>query len=200
MTAELEVDAVGDGVVDLARLPIAGKPAELLRQVGKFLDERDSPRPMIVAVDCPSGMDCDTGLLDPVAPPADMTVTFAAAKRGQFAFPGAGALGELVVADIGIDPELSELASVDLSLATTDWVRSVLPARPRDAHKGTFGRALVVAGSVNYTGAAYLSSAAADILKEIVIGIKYAIIINARRIDIVLFNAFCLIKTPIPVI
>src|SRR5262249_49560720 len=123
------VDAVfGTG----ARLPISGKPAELLKQVSRFLEERDSPPPLTVAVDCPSGLDCDTGAVDPVALPASVTVTFAAAKRGQLAFPGAEAVGELVVADIGLQGlKLPELENVRLELADEDWVKTQLPARPR---------------------------------------------------------------------
>ncbi len=152
------VDAVfGTG----ARLPITGRPADMLKQVHHHLDERTGAAPLIVAVDCPSGLDCDTGALDVLALMADLTVTLGAAKRGHYAFPGAEAVGELVVADIGIDPTLPELANVALELATHAVVQALLPARPRDAHKGTFGRALVVAGSLNYTGAAFLSAAAA---------------------------------------
>jgi len=50
---------------------------------------------------------------------------------------------------------------VDLEVVTPEMVRGWLPARPPDAHKGTFGRALIVAGSANYTGAARLAGAAA---------------------------------------
>jgi hydroxyethylthiazole kinase-like uncharacterized protein yjeF len=156
--ATVLVDAVlGTG----ARLPVGGAPGDLLRQARRLLEERSSEPPLKVAVDVPSGLDCDTGALDPAAIPADLTVTFAAAKRGQFIFPGAGAVGELAVADIGIDAALPELASVNLVLASSEAVRAMLPARPRDAHKGTFGRVLVVAGSVNYTGAAHLAGSAA---------------------------------------
>ena len=153
------VDAVfGTGV----RLPLSGKAADLLKQVGKYLAERDAPRPLVIAVDCPSGLNCDTGALDPLALPADATVTFAAVKRGQLLFPGAEAVGDLAVADIGLeDRALPELEGVALELATEDGVRALLPARPRNAHKGTFGRVVVAAGSVNYTGAAYLAGAAA---------------------------------------
>jgi len=151
------IDAVfGTG----ARLPLKGTPAEMLKQVKKALEERVT-LPLRVAVDCPSGLNCDTGELDDVAIPADVAVTFAAAKRGQFVFPAADALGELIVADIGIHPDLPELAGVKLELGTAEAVRALLPARPRDAHKGTFGRALIAAGSVNFTGAAYLAGAAA---------------------------------------
>ncbi len=52
-------------------------------------------------------------------------------------------------------------APVQSFIPDEDWVRQVLPARPLDAHKGTFGTALVVAGSVNYTGAAWLAGQAA---------------------------------------
>lgn len=115
--------------------------------------------PYVVAVDLPSGLNADTGALDPAAIPADLTVTFALPKRGHFLFPGAGAVGRLLVADIGIREEWA--AGVPLSLITPGWVADRLPRRPPDAHKGTFGRALIVAGSVNYTGAAGLAAAAA---------------------------------------
>lgn len=157
--ATVLVDAVfGTG----ARLPLTGKPADMLKQVTRLLSERTGDPPMRVAIDCPSGLNSDTGALDPVALPADLTVTFVAAKRGQFAFPGADAIGELVVADVGLDDlKLPELETIKVSLATSDVVRGLMPARPRNAHKGTFGRVLIAAGSVNYTGAAYLSAAAA---------------------------------------
>jgi NAD(P)H-hydrate epimerase len=115
--------------------------------------------PLVVAVDVPSGLNCDTGAVDPATLPADLTVTFAAAKHGQFRFPGAQALGELIVADIGIDPALS--ADIQTELATARKVRQRMPERPLNAHKGTFGKAMIVAGSANYTGAPYLAAAAA---------------------------------------
>jgi hydroxyethylthiazole kinase-like uncharacterized protein yjeF len=115
--------------------------------------------PLIVAVDVPSGLNCDDGTVDPTTVPADLTVTFGFPKVGQFLFPGAEYLGELLVADIDIPPSLAD--DVSLELATPQMVSELLPKRPLGAHKGTFGKALVVAGSVNYTGAAYLASAAA---------------------------------------
>jgi NAD(P)H-hydrate epimerase len=156
--ATVVVDAVlGTG----ARLPVAGAQADLLRQAGKVLAERTTDTPLRVAVDVPSGLDSDTGELDPVTLPADVTVTFAAAKHGQLRFPAAEAVGDLVIADIGIADDLPELGEVKAVLATPELVRERLPKRPRDAHKGTFGRTLIVAGSVNFTGAAYLAGAAA---------------------------------------
>jgi NAD(P)H-hydrate epimerase len=152
------IDAVfGTGV----RLPLSGAPADLLKQVGRFLEERADRPPLRVAVDCPSGLNCDTGEVDAATPPADLTLTLAAAKRGQFVFPAAEVVGTLAIAEIGIPSDLPELTSVPVELATSESIAALLPERPRDAHKGTFGRALVVAGSVNYAGAAYLAGSAA---------------------------------------
>lgn len=154
--ADVLVDAMlGTG----ARHPLTSTIAELLKCVSKHLEKSDMT--LKVAVDCPSGYDCDTGATDANVIPADVTVTLGAAKVGQFVFPGADALGELVLADIGWPTELPKLGEVPIDLASLNEVRSQMPARPRDAHKGTFGTALIIAGSVNYTGAAYLSAAAA---------------------------------------
>jgi NAD(P)H-hydrate epimerase len=117
------------------------------------------PAPLVVAVDVPSGLNCDTGAVDPATLPADLTITFAAPKHGQYRFPGAQVRGELVVADIGIDPALE--ADIRSEVATASKARQLVPERPPNAHKGTFGKAMVVAGSVNYTGAPYLAAAAA---------------------------------------
>ena len=64
------------------------------------------PELPVLAVDCPSGLNCDTGALDPEAIPAAVTVTFACPKWGQLQFPGAGACGLLTVVDIGVPEEL----------------------------------------------------------------------------------------------
>jgi len=115
--------------------------------------------PLVVAVDVPTGVDCDSGATDPAAVAADLTVTLALPKKGFYAFPASDYLGELVISDIGIPPSLT--SHLALELVDSDLARGLLPKRPRNAHKGTFGKALIVAGSPNFTGAAYLASAAA---------------------------------------
>ncbi len=140
-----------------ARLPLGGAPARVLSALNEQLASTTGRR-AIVAVDCPSGVDCDTGACDPSLVPADVTVTFGAYKRGLLAFPANDRLGDLVVADIGLDPHLSPGAP---DLMDAGLAQAALPLRARDAHKGTFGRALVVAGSRPYTGAAALAAEAA---------------------------------------
>jgi len=118
-----------------------------------------SARPLLIAVDGPTGLNYDTGALDPAAIPAEVTVTFAYPKLGHFAFPGAAACGQLVVADIGTGPSLAK--DIKLQVAEAEMIRALLPARPADAHKGTFGKAMIVAGSIYYSGAAALAAQAA---------------------------------------
>lgn len=161
IAADILIDALlGTGVTR----PIAGRMAELLRAIQKsgFLQKPDFlGSPTIVAVDCPSGLNCDTGALDPLAMTADLTVTFGAAKRGHFRFPGAAACGQLRIADIGIPPTLPAIADVPLTLADGAMGRGLLPPRPQFGHKGTFGTALIAAGSNRYWGAPLLAGRAA---------------------------------------
>src|SRR5439155_9722934 len=117
------------------------------------------PALSIIAVDCASGLNCDTGAVDPHTVFADATVTFAYAKQGHYQFPGVTVTGALTVADIGIAPHLA--ANVQTFVLNADLVRHWLPARPNVSHKGTFGKIMAVVGSANYPGAAYLSCAAA---------------------------------------
>jgi len=151
------IDGLLRDILETVRGAIERRQEE--QELIRLLPSDEFRGPVIVAVDCPTGLNCDTGELDPATLPATMTVTFAYPKAGLLRFPGADAVGELLVADIGIPPELA--GDVSLEMATPDLVRTWLPKRSRSAHKGTFGRALIVAGSVNYVGAAALAGAAA---------------------------------------
>ena len=117
--------------------------------------------PQVVALDSPTGVDADTGEVDPACPQADVTVALGHPKVGLLTFPGAAVAGRLEVVDIGLPAGLVEEKDIALELLTAAWVGPRLPARPLDGHKGTFGHALVVAGSRTYVGAACLASLAA---------------------------------------
>jgi NAD(P)H-hydrate epimerase len=152
--ADLIVDALlGTGI----KLPLRGSVKEILSSVKGELTNLDR-RPYVVAVDCPSGLDCDTGEIADESLVADLTVTLAAAKPGLFNFPGASSVGEVVVGSIGAIANLPELSEVQHLLPDADLIRSWLPERPENAHKGTFGRVVVNAGSLQYPGAAVLAS------------------------------------------
>lgn len=174
--ADCIIDALlGTGV---AR-PIEGALQELLHTIrhalGKKISRQESLRsitpslshsltlslhhPFTLAIDLPTGLNPDTGALDPAALSADVTVTFAFPKIGQYALPGADAVGELVVAEIGIPAEWAN--EIDLEIATAHEMRALLPPRPRHANKGTFGKAMLACGSVQFTGAPALAARAA---------------------------------------
>ncbi len=172
-SADVVIDALfGIG----ARLPITGEAEKVLRGVQQALNDPkqseaagqlitpSSPgaaaasRPYVFAVDCPSGLDTDTGEVDGNTIPADETVTFIAAKPGLLLFPGAGKAGELHVATIGVHEDLLPEAPV---LVEAEMARHLLPERPGDSNKGTFGKALIIGGSVNYVGAPGLAAMAA---------------------------------------
>jgi NAD(P)H-hydrate epimerase len=156
-----EADVVVDAVLGTGfQLPLREDLAAALNRVGSVLGERPTP-PLRVAVDCPSGLDCDTGDHAPEALAADVTVTLAAAKPGLLRPPGTTLAGRIVIGDIGLHPEMPELSEVQMELADAKTVRGLLPPRPEDSHKGTFGKAVIAAGSVNYPGSAGLAGQAA---------------------------------------
>jgi len=113
----------------------------------------------VVAVDIPSGVDGATGRVLGEAVRASATVAFHRAKHGHVLFPGRALAGELTVADIGILPEWDGAQGMDV-LERAD-AAALLPTRARDAHKGTFGHVLLVAGSEGMAGAACLAAQAA---------------------------------------
>lgn len=148
-----EVDCVIDALLGTGR----GRPLEGLMQevLSALSTEREQRVFAVVAVDVPSGMDANTGACDPACPVADLTVTLALPKPGLYGYPGVEKTGELVIADIGIPNDFANSSTTEL--ITRNLVSQLLPSRPLGANKGTFGKALVIAGSVNYTGAAFLA-------------------------------------------
>jgi hydroxyethylthiazole kinase-like uncharacterized protein yjeF len=149
--AELVVDALfGTG---LAR-PLAS-PYDLLVE---WISTQPAP---VVAVDVPSGLDASSA--HPIGPAvrADLTVTFAAPRVAHVLFPSAAWCGELAVADLGVSFDLSPQADGDLYLRSAEELAAVLVPREKDAHKGDFGRLLLVAGSRGMGGAAILAARAA---------------------------------------
>jgi NAD(P)H-hydrate epimerase len=113
----------------------------------------------LIAVDLPTGLNADTGEVDPTCPRPDVTITLGYPKVGHFQYPGADHVGELEIEDIGLPRGLD--GEVTLALMDDAWAASLLPSRPSASHKGSFGSALVIAGSRSYVGAAYLAGAAA---------------------------------------
>ena len=154
-------DVLLDGVLGTGtKLPLKKEIAELLSEVNDILDGMDES-PLVVAVDCPSGVDCDSGEVADETIAADLTVTMAAVKHGLLRLPAFEYIGDLEVVDIDLPEDLSSFEDLKTEVADPDAVAALLPERNLDAHKGTFGTALIAAGSINYTGAAILAGEAA---------------------------------------
>jgi hydroxyethylthiazole kinase-like uncharacterized protein yjeF len=152
--ADIIVDALlGTGV----RGPVEG----LLREVIDDVNQR-RPDTAVVSVDIPSGISADTGEIQGVAVRANCTVTFTAPKVGFFLNTAFLQVGQLFVRDIGSPPELIE----QVGQGKLRWLEPRELAQfaiPRHAagHKGDYGHALIVAGSIGKSGAAVLASWAA---------------------------------------
>jgi hydroxyethylthiazole kinase-like uncharacterized protein yjeF len=115
------------------------------------------PDMRIIALDLPSGLDADSGEADPGCLYVDNTITLAFPKPGLFKFPGAERVGDISVVDIGLPGFIEEEEKTSAHYLADEWAKSVLPQRSPQAHKGDFGRVLVLAGSNNYLGAPYLA-------------------------------------------
>ncbi len=110
----------------------------------------------VLACDIPSGVNGANGEVLGTAICADVTLCIGERKLGAYLGAGIDYAGEMKRADIGI--ELPEKGYV--CLTDRETARAFLPTRRRYSHKGSYGRAAIVAGSMDYTGAAYLSAAA----------------------------------------
>ena len=152
--AEMVIDAVlGTG----NSRPISSTTKTILRLLSRA--RADRPQMGLVAIDMPSGLDSATGNVDPECVAADLTVALGYPKIGHYTSPGGDYCGHIEVVNICLPPEVD--CEINLELMTDEWARASLPERPQAAHKGTFGRALIVAGSRRYVGAAMLAASAA---------------------------------------
>jgi hydroxyethylthiazole kinase-like uncharacterized protein yjeF len=194
---KLIVDAIfGTG---LTRAPsgLAAEGVTLINQSGAY----------VVSVDLPSGLHSDTGVPYEPTVRADLTVTLALPKLGLWLYPGRACAGTVEVADIGMAKGKRESGNDKVGLGTfhfdlcpetflldSDHVRSLIPAREPDGHKGTFGTALIIAGSRGFSGAACLAGQAAVRsgcgLVHLAIPSGIADIVEARVVEAV--------KTPLP--
>ena len=136
---------------------------EHLTMIKEAREAAEGARPLILAIDIPSGLNAD--LTDPIgaAVQADLTVTFTAAKAANVLPSASGFCGELIVADIGSPASLIQAADPQVFLSeasdAADWLK--LTQYEPDSYKNSHGHVLVIAGSSGYTGAAALCANAA---------------------------------------
>ncbi len=136
---------------------IEGAPRGVIGEAISVMNDLPIP---IVAVDIPSGLNTDTGEAEGACVIAQTTVTMGLPKRGMFLGVGPDVCGEIEIVDIGFPEELMEDPECKDHLIGVSDVLKALPPRPKWGHKGTFGTLLVIAGSLGYEGAAWLTTGA----------------------------------------
>ncbi len=149
-TCDLVVDALlGTGA--------AGEIGGIILQAIQAINRSGAP---VLAVDVPSGIQCDTGEELGESVWATKTITFGLPKPFLFQGTGLEHSGEWSVADIGFPEDLLQEAT-GVQLLDIEWTANVIPARLRASHKGDNGHVLIVAGSQSMPGAAVMAARSA---------------------------------------
>ena len=135
--------------------PVEGMLAQIVREANQSRG-RDS---LAIAVDVPTGINSDTGVVQGEPFKADITVCMGFAKRGVALHPGAEYAGAVVVRSVGIPRELAR--DIPISVPEIGEIAEILPKRAQDGNKGASGRLLMVSGSQDFVGAPSLCAMAA---------------------------------------
>jgi len=133
-----------------------GFRGQVVGLAARAIDAMNTSGRAVLAIDIPSGVQGDTGAVEGPAVRATATVTMGLPKTGLVLPPGAEYTGQVWVASVGHPARLIDTAGIRTSLATRGMVNDAIPPRRMDAHKGAFGRVLIIAGAVGYTGAPVL--------------------------------------------
>ncbi len=112
----------------------------------------------VMAIDLPSGLNPNTGSIQGACVHANLTITIGLPKRGLILYPGAEAVGELQVADIGLPRRAVHSQGIQVNWTQQSQISEWVPTRRANSHKGTYGRVFVLAGSTGMSGAATLAS------------------------------------------
>lgn len=145
-------DVIIDGIFGTGlKRPVEGRAGELIQKIN------NSNIP-VVSLDIPSGISSDNGSILGYAIDADVTVTFGFLKDGIVLEPGRTKSGRVYCVDVGISDDGQK--SNRFILEDID-IERMMPSRISDSNKGTYGKALIIAGSSDYAGAAYFAARAA---------------------------------------
>lgn len=157
-----EYDYIVDAIfgIGLSR-EVTGRYESIINSVNAAKENNGA---VVVSVDIPSGISADDGHISGCAVRADYTVTFGYNKLGIIFYPGASYSGDVTVVNAGFVPEkmLTERVAgfKDVFTFTDEDIKRLI-IRREDSNKGTYGKALIIAGSKSIGGAAVLAADAA---------------------------------------
>ncbi len=137
-----------------------GLSGEVRSPYREAIEAINASRLPVLALDIPSGLCADSGRALGCAVRAELTVTFIGLKLGLFSGDGPTLVGDLVFDDLRADPAILATVPMKARRLTAAGLQA-LPARRRDAHKGDFGRLLVIGGDSGAGGAALLAAQSA---------------------------------------
>lgn len=149
--ADLIVDAVF-GFSFRGKLPEAMAP---------LIERANAANALRISVDVPSGAVCDTGAVEGACFRAHYTVTFTAMKPSGVVYPAAGYSGLTVVRQVGIKREFLQMLPCDTESVLLGGLCPLFPKRDPEGHKGTYGRLLMLCGSIGMAGACMMAARAA---------------------------------------
>lgn len=126
----------------------------------KVIETMNDSKKDIIAIDVPSGLDCNTGNPMGEAIKAKTTYTFEVVKLGFINYSSFKYLGDLKVIPIGIPDEVKDSINGGITILEDNYYKEIIREREIYGHKGDYGRAVIFAGSKGFTGAAYLATKA----------------------------------------
>ena len=147
-------DVIVDGILG------TGFSGQLRPSVLRLVRLVNSTNKPVISIDLPSGVEADSGQVGETAINATCTVALGLPKFGHYICPGASYVGELLIDDIGIPSQLL-INDLHQTLINDELAITLLPNRPKESHKGSVGKILIIAGSRGMTGAASLASMSA---------------------------------------
>ncbi len=151
----LSEDVVVDGLLGL------GLGRELEGDLLAAVQRINTARRPVLALDIPTGLHADTGLVLGAAVVAELTITFVGLKRGLFLGAALDYRGTLEFSDLSIPAQAYDRVPVCMERLTPEILKGLLPPRARTAHKGTNGSLLLVGGAPGMSGAIRLAAEAA---------------------------------------
>ncbi len=138
-----------------------GFKGKLKKEIQLWVEWANRQKGKIIAVDIPSGVQADSGKIDPTAIRSDLTISMGYLKVGLTLEPGKTHSGIKKAVDIGLLKDLSSLEDRKWSLLTESDIRTILKPINPQTNKSAQGKVLLISGSTGKTGAAYLCAAAA---------------------------------------
>ncbi len=150
-----ECDIIVDALLGIG---LSGEVSDTYKSVIEHINHAGVP---VLALDCPSGINVDTGVALGAAVNADITVSFIAAKFGLYTHQGLNCSGKVVVADLGFAQQAMQSLKPVAKVMQASEVQPLLPRRCRDSHKGNYGHVLVIGGDYGMGGAVRMAAEAA---------------------------------------